>query len=206
MASSRFSFLAASLAVLLLATASCAFAARRVAPPKAAACAKSTLSPYSKSVKLTPDGLFLLHWNLTKTNDGIIAAIEAKKGSGAEAGWMSIGWTKTATKMVPSDVVVGNLAAAAPNNVVAYTMTSKVYPTGMQTTTAAAVALSATSVETTAAGGTIVKFTRKGKGIKAPIANYKAGVKNMIWAFSDTQDFTTGYHMQRGSIAVNFGC
>ncbi|CAI5493035.1 unnamed protein product, partial [Closterium sp. Naga37s-1] len=139
--------------------------------------------------------LVLLHWNLTKTNDGIIAAIEAKKGSGAEAGWMSIGWTKTATKMVPSDVVVGNLATAAPNNVVAYTMTSKVYPTGMQTTTAASVALSATSVETSAAG-TLVKFTRKGKGIKAPIANYKAGVKNMIWAFSDTQDFTTAYHTQ----------
>ncbi|CAI7794495.1 unnamed protein product [Closterium sp. NIES-54] len=205
MASSRFSCLAASLAVLLLATANCAFAARRVAPVKAAACTKSSLSPYSKSVKLTPDGLVLLHWNLTKTNDGIIAAIEAKKGSGAEAGWMSIGWTKTATKMVPSDVVVGNLATAAPNNVVAYTMTSKVYPTGMQTTTAAGVALSATSVETSAAG-TLVKFTRKGKGIKAPIANYKAGVKNMIWAFSDTQDFTTAYHTQRGSIAVNFGC
>ncbi|CAI7809597.1 unnamed protein product [Closterium sp. NIES-53] len=173
MASSRFSFLAVSLAVLLLATASCAFAARRVAPPKAAACAKSSLSPYSKSVKLTPDGLFLLHWNLTKTNDGITVAIEAKKGSGVEAGWMSVGWIKTAGKLVPSDVVVGNLAAATPNNVLAYTMTSKVYPTGMQTTIAAGVALSVTSVETTAVGGMIVKFTRKGKGIKAPIPNYK---------------------------------
>ncbi|CAI7929498.1 unnamed protein product [Closterium sp. NIES-54] len=185
----RLSFLATSLAVLILAMAGSAFArhyagtATVTKPAAVAACTKSNLAPYTKSVQLTADGyvtvsinffaaslresflsyhpstkflsLFLLHWNITKKNDGIIAAIEAKQGSGAETGWMSIGWTKKAGLMAPADAVVGNLAAAAPNNVLAYAMTAKTVSKVKKTT---AVKLSARSVVTAADGvGKIVK-------------------------------------------------
>ncbi|CAI5473813.1 unnamed protein product [Closterium sp. Yama58-4] len=201
MASPRFSFLAASLAVLLLATASCAFARLHAAPVvKPAPCKKSGLK-YAKSVALTTNLFF--HWNITAAKDGIIAAIEAKKGSGAEKGWISIGWTATRGKMCNSDVVVGNLAAAAPNNVLAYSMTSRDL-SGIQTTNA--VTLSATSVVATAApatGGKIVKFTRTGGGGLAPVTY--TGSNNMIWAFSKTQDFSK-VHTKRGSIVINLAC
>ncbi|CAI7902000.1 unnamed protein product [Closterium sp. NIES-53] len=169
-------------------------------PAAVAACTKSNLAPYTKSVQLTADGLFLLHWNITKKNDGIIAAIEAKQGSGAETGWMSIGWTKKAGLMAPADAVVGNLAAAAPNNVLAYAMTAKTVSKVKKTT---AVKLSARSVVTAADGvGKIVKFTRMGKGGLGPV-NY-LGNNNMIWAYSSTQAFTS--HSNRGSIVINLAC
>ncbi|CAI5530647.1 unnamed protein product, partial [Closterium sp. Naga37s-1] len=191
MASSRFSFLAASLVVLLLATASCAFARQHAAAPvvKPLVCKKSTLSTYTKSVVLTT-GL-TLHWSLTAAKDGINVAIVANKGSGGEKGWVSVGWTATRGKMCNSEVVVGNLPA--PNTVQAYAMTNKVYPSaGIQTTNA--VTLSATSVlATTPAGGKIVKFTRTGGGGQAPV-NY-TGINNLIWAFSKTQAF--GVHSKR---------
>ncbi|CAI7794478.1 unnamed protein product [Closterium sp. NIES-54] len=199
MASSRFSFVAASLAVLLFASASCAFARKHAAAPvvKPLVCKKSTLATYTKSVTL---GVLTLHWSLTAAKDGINAAIVAGKGSGAEKGWVSVGWTATRGKMCNSEVVVGNLPAS--NTVQAYAMTSKAYPSaGIQTT--AAVTLSATSVvATTPAGGKIIKFTRTGAGSLAPV-NY-TGINNLIWAYSSSQTF--GYHSKRGSAVVNFGC
>ncbi|CAI5473802.1 unnamed protein product [Closterium sp. Yama58-4] len=200
----RLSHLATSLAVLFLAMASSAFARHysgaAAVKPTVAACTASTLgAPYAKSVKLTADGLFLLHWNVTKKKDGIIAAIEAKAGSGGETGWISIGWTKKAGLMAPADAVVGNLAAAAPNNVLAYAMTGKTVAKVKKTT---AVKLSAKSVVTAADGGKIVKFTRMGKGGLGPV-NY-LGNNNMIWAYSDAQAFTS--HSNRGGIVVNLAC
>ncbi|CAI5504182.1 unnamed protein product, partial [Closterium sp. Naga37s-1] len=132
-----------------------------------------------------------LHWSITAAKDGINAAIVAGKGSGAEKGWISVGWTATRGKMCNSEAVVGNLPA--PNTVQAYAMTSKTYPSaGIQTT--AAVTLSATSVvATTPAGGKIVKFTRTGGGGSAPV-NY-TGINNLIWAYSSSQTF--GYHTKR---------
>ncbi|CAI5504209.1 unnamed protein product [Closterium sp. Naga37s-1] len=132
MASSRrFSFLAASLAILLLAAASCAFARHRpdaastaaVKPPKPLACAKSTLKDYSKSVKLAKNLFF--HWNITDAKDGIIAALEDKT---AGSGWISVGWTGSVGKMFPSDVVVGNHVSrftGNTNDVLAYSWTGK---------------------------------------------------------------------------------
>ncbi|CAI5468288.1 unnamed protein product [Closterium sp. Yama58-4] len=201
MASSRFAFLAASLAVLILATSSCAFARIHAAPVvKPLVCKASSLKSlgYTKSVQLTSG--VTLHWSLTAAKDGINAAILANKGSGGEKGWISVGWTATRGKMCNSEVVVGNLPA--PNAVQAYKMTNKVFPSaGIQTTTD--VALSATSVTgTTPAGGKIVKFTRTGAGNLAPV-NY-TGINNLIWAFAKTQAF--GYHSKRGSAVVNFGC
>ncbi|CAI5957646.1 unnamed protein product [Closterium sp. NIES-64] len=188
----RLSFLATSLAVLFLAMASSAFGARHygaatVKPTAVAACTASALgAPYAKSVKLTTDGLFLLHWNITAKKDGIIAAIEAKSGSGAETGWFSVGWTKKSGLMAPADAVVGNLAGAAPNNVLAYAMTGKTVAKVKKTT---AVKLSAKSVVTASDGGKIVKFTRMGKGGLGPV-NY-VGNNNIIWAYSDAQAFTS---------------
>ncbi|GJP53537.1 hypothetical protein CLOM_g12694 [Closterium sp. NIES-68] len=205
MASSRFSLLAASLAVLLLATATSAFARHYAASgatvkpaATAAACTASTLAGYAKSVKLTADGLLLFHWNVTKNKNGIVAAVEAKAGSGGETGWISVGWTKKAGMMSPADAVVGNLAAAAPNNVLAYSMSGKVLSKIKKTT---AVKLSAKSV-VTSADSTIVKFTRTAKGGVGPISY--TGNNNMIWAFSDAKAFTS--HTQRGSILVNLAC
>ncbi|CAI5530605.1 unnamed protein product, partial [Closterium sp. Naga37s-1] len=130
--------------------------------------------------------LFLLHWNITAKNDGIIAALEAKHGSGAETGWMSIGWTKKAGLMAPADAVVGNLKA--PNTIVAYTMKGKTLAFNMiKKSTAAALKLSAKSVETTADGGKIVKFTRSGKGVLSPVSY--TGNNNMIWAYSNSKAF-----------------
>ncbi|CAI5497475.1 unnamed protein product [Closterium sp. Naga37s-1] len=130
-----------------------------------------------------------------------MAAIEAKAGSGGETGWISIGWTKKAGLMAPADAVVGNLAGAAPNNVLAYAMTGKTVAK-VKKAAVAAVKLSAKSVVTSSDGGKIVKFTRMGKGGLGPV-NY-LGNNNMIWAYSDTQAFTS--HSNRGSVIINLAC
>ncbi|CAI5493031.1 unnamed protein product [Closterium sp. Naga37s-1] len=129
---------------------------RRRSPQASPSCMKLDLKSYTKAVKLRDGGKFLLHWNITKANDRFIAAIEAKKGSGAEASWMSIGWTKTAGKAFPSDVVVGNhvFGAAIAKDVVAYSMMGNALKVIKQTK---AVMLTKPSTGTTADGGTIVK-------------------------------------------------
>ncbi|CAI7794496.1 unnamed protein product [Closterium sp. NIES-54] len=209
MASSRFSFLvAASLAVLLLAAASCAFARHRpdaastaaVKPPKPLACAKSTLKDYAKSVKLAK-GLFF-HWNITDAKDGIIAALEDKSGSG----WISVGWTGSVGKMFPSDVVVGNHVSrftGNTNDVLAYSWNGKT--DRAYSKAAGGFTLSNVSI-LRGVGGTIVKFTRMGKGGSVPLAvSYDAGaINNMIWAFSKARTFDK--HTKRGSFSVNLGC
>ncbi|GJP53545.1 hypothetical protein CLOM_g12702 [Closterium sp. NIES-68] len=202
MASSRFSLLAASLAILLLATATSAFARHYAvavtAPPPT--CDASTLNGFAKQVKLTNDGLFLLHWNVTKDKKGIVAAIQAKTGSGGETGWVSVGWTKKKDLMMPADVVVGNLANAAPNNVLAYNLKSKTALSQNKKT--GALTLSAKSVASNA-DGLIVKFTVKTgkKGVAPP--KY-TGYNNMIWAYNDAKTFNA--HSNRGSISVHLGC
>ncbi|CAI5497480.1 unnamed protein product [Closterium sp. Naga37s-1] len=210
MASSRFPLLAASFAVLLLAATSCTFAARHrpdaastaaVKPPKPLACAKSTLKDYAKSVKLAKSLFF--HWNITDAKDGIIAALEDKT---AGSGWISVGWTGSVGKMFPSDVVVGNHVSrftGNTNDVLAYSWTGKTDWTYSKA--AGGFTLSDVSI-LRGVGGTIVKFTRTGKGGSVSQAvSYDAGViNNMIWASSKARPF--GKHTKRGSFAVNFGC
>ncbi|CAI5947432.1 unnamed protein product [Closterium sp. NIES-64] len=153
--------------------------------------------------------VLFLHWNITDAKDGIIAALEAKKGSGGEKGWLSVGWSggKPGRRMMfPSDVVVGNhvvgSTAVKLTDVLAYSMT-KDSLSGIKRATA--VILSDTSV-VSVGGGRIIKFTRKGAGgVASQAVSYESGVTTtMIWAFSTTSAFKT--HTKKGAFSVNLGC
>ncbi|CAI7840777.1 unnamed protein product [Closterium sp. NIES-53] len=174
MASRRnLSLLSASLAaVLLLAAASCAFARHKPAStvvPRLK-CVKQLLKDYAKSVVIVK-GLYL-HWNITDAKDGIVAALEAKKGSGAEKGWLSVGWSggKPGGRMMfPSDVIVGNHAvppvvgspAVKPTDVLAYSMMKDSLATIKRTS---AVILSDTSVVSVSGGRIINAFQVHSQG------------------------------------------
>ncbi|CAI6000264.1 unnamed protein product [Closterium sp. NIES-64] len=154
--------------------------------------------------------ILFLHWNITDAKDGIIAALEAKKGSGGEKGWLSVGWSGGKPRrrmMFPSDVVVGNhvvvgSTAVKPTDVLAYSMT-KDSLSGIKRTTA--VILADTSV-VSVGSGRIIKFTRKGAGgVASQAVSYESGVTTtMIWAFSTTPAFKT--HTKKGAFSVNLGC
>ncbi|CAI7754155.1 unnamed protein product, partial [Closterium sp. NIES-54] len=76
----------------------------------AASCDASTLPSYQHMQDLTGQG-FILHWSLA-TPTRLDIALEAKPGSGAENGWISVGWSADG-KMAPADAVIGNLPGVA---------------------------------------------------------------------------------------------
>ncbi|CAI5473803.1 unnamed protein product [Closterium sp. Yama58-4] len=165
-------------------------------PPVPATCMKSKLTGYSRAVALSTDGLFLFHWTVTKT--GMNGALEAKKGSGGEKGWLSIGWTQRANKMNPGDAIVGNVNLPRGRKVAAYVMNGKSMSKINETKT---IKLTGASILKTSAR-TIFKFTRVGGGGLVP-PNYK-GLNNMTWGFANTQSYVI--HTGRGSLLLDLAC
>ncbi|CAI5531421.1 unnamed protein product [Closterium sp. Naga37s-1] len=72
-------------------------------------CSRSPVAGFAKKVTLKPGLVF--HWKVLYGNT-LRAAIIAQASSGAQKGWIAIGWTKSAGKMYPADAVVGNLGTA----------------------------------------------------------------------------------------------
>ncbi|CAI5509605.1 unnamed protein product [Closterium sp. Naga37s-1] len=166
------------------------------------ACTPSALDGYTCSEKLSGND-FVLHW---KTNaDSIDMACEV-----ATAGWVSIGWSADGS-MYPSDAIIGNLASSTTKRaastsssatgggatVAAYSIAgygeSDVAPAA-----ASALPLTATAVETSSNGKTVIKFSRVLKGGKFPIDTSVA--TNLIWAFSaDGSKKLANHGINRGS-------
>ncbi|GJP29831.1 hypothetical protein CLOM_g19924, partial [Closterium sp. NIES-68] len=174
----------------------------------AAACQSSSLSGYEHSVTVT-SGL-LLHWTLvsaatttTSTSTGgraqVQLALEAQQGSGAESGWISIGWS-TDGRMAPADAVIGNLPG---NAVAAYAMTGYQMSDVAVTTN---FSVAEASTETASNGATVVKFTRtEGDGGIVPVDF--TGVNTLVWAFSGSGTQALDYHNHNdGVLKVDFTC
>ncbi|CAI5509604.1 unnamed protein product [Closterium sp. Naga37s-1] len=163
------------------------------------ACDASTLTGYAHSKDLTGKG-FLLHWTLTPA--GLLdMALEAKPASGANKGWISMGWS-AAGKMYPADTVIGNLP---DGSVGAYYMSgydaSAVLPsTNFKISKASTVAANG--------GSTIIKFSRsKGDGGISPLVLTGPATNTIIWGFSAASSKALDYHGTfRGSAKISFNC
>ncbi|CAI7810628.1 unnamed protein product [Closterium sp. NIES-54] len=158
-------------------------------------CSRSPVAGFAKKVTLKPGLVF--HWKVLYGNT-LRAAIIAQASSGAQKGWIAIGWTKSAGKMYPADAVVGNLGTA-PAKVEPYAMTSysAVAKSSAFTVTSTVVARKSRS--------TVIRFTRSGTSGLSPI-NYK-GSNDMVWAYSVDGSTTIGGHgTNRGSATVDLAC
>ncbi|CAI6008278.1 unnamed protein product [Closterium sp. NIES-65] len=158
-------------------------------------CSRSPVAGFAKKVTLAPGLVF--HWKVLYGNT-LRAAIIAQASSGANKGWVAIGWTKSAGKMYPADAVVGNLGSK-PAKVEPYAMTSysAVAKSSAFTVTSAVVARKSRS--------TVIRFTRSGTSGLSPI-NYK-GSNDMVWAYSVDGSTTIGGHgTNRGSATINLAC
>ncbi|CAI5968564.1 unnamed protein product [Closterium sp. NIES-65] len=145
-------------------------------------CSVSTLGQYDHQADLY-DGKILLHW---KVLPGPVfqMAFEAKRLSGAENSWISVGWSNNGA-MAPADAVVGNMPGIKAYRLDGYKLTELVNGTfslGLNP-----------SVTTSASGSTVVKFSRtNGDGGTVPIN--LSGETYVIWAFSRGMLQAFGYH------------
>ncbi|GJP35053.1 hypothetical protein CLOM_g19516 [Closterium sp. NIES-68] len=158
-------------------------------------CPVSTLGQYDHQADLY-DGKILLHW---KVLPGPVfqMALEAKRLSGAENSWISVGWSNNGA-MAPADAVVGNMPGIKAYRLDGYKFAELVNDT---------FSLGANpSVTTSATGSTVVKFSRRnGDGGTVPIN--LSGETYVIWAFSRGMLQSFGYHdYNRGLAMVDFVC
>ncbi|CAI5465581.1 unnamed protein product [Closterium sp. Yama58-4] len=158
-------------------------------------CSKSPVAGFAKKVTLAPGLVF--HWKVLYGNT-LRAAIIAQASSGANKGWVAVGWTKAAGKMYPADAVVGNLGSK-PGAVEPYAMTSY---SAVTKSTAFTVTRGIVSRKSRS---TVIRFTRSGSSGLSPI-NYK-GTNNMVWAYSvDGSTAIGGHGANRGSATVDLAC
>ncbi|CAI5471956.1 unnamed protein product [Closterium sp. Yama58-4] len=159
------------------------------------ACDASTLGQYDHQADLY-NGKILLHW---KVLPGPVfkMALEAKRLSGAENSWISVGWSNNGA-MAPADAVVGNMPGIKAYRLDGYKMAELVNDTFSLGPNP--------SVTTSATGSTVVKFSRtNGDGGSVPIN--LSGETYVIWAFSRGMLETFGYHeYNRGLATVDFVC
>eukprot|EP00475_Leptophrys_vorax_P011399 TRINITY_DN1793_c0_g1_i2.p1 TRINITY_DN1793_c0_g1~~TRINITY_DN1793_c0_g1_i2.p1 ORF type:complete len:587 (-),score=-0.67 TRINITY_DN1793_c0_g1_i2:239-1999(-) len=158
-------------------------------------CAASSLPGYNYVADLY-DGNVLLHWKVT-SGPVFGFAIEAKKGSGAETGWISVGWS-TNGAMAPADAVVGNLPGVQAYKLAGYKM-ADLTPGGFGLGPSFGVSYSST-------GSTLVTFSRNNAdGGSVPIN--LSGETYVIWAFTRNSLSTFGYHsVNRGLATIDFLC
>ncbi|CAI5524046.1 unnamed protein product [Closterium sp. Naga37s-1] len=158
-------------------------------------CPVSTLGQYDHQADLY-DGKILLHW---KVLPGPVfqMAFEAKRLSGAENSWISVGWSNNGA-MAPADAVVGNMPGIKAYRLDGYKLTELVNGTfslGLNP-----------SVTTSASGSTVVKFSRT-NGDGGTVAINLSGETYVIWAFSRGMLQAFGYHeYNRGLTMVDFLC
>ncbi|CAI7925001.1 unnamed protein product, partial [Closterium sp. NIES-53] len=159
-----------------------------------------------------------LHWAVASPTL-VRFALEARPGSGAEKGWVAVGWSEKG-KMFPSDAIIGNTAGGA---ISAYTITGRTLATISATS---AFAIGAPSIVTltpsangapagggigvaeapVANGSTILRFARTTIDGLAPVT--LTGGNRIIWAFSADETQTLAGHgpLNRGSALVYFNC
>ncbi|CAI7872669.1 unnamed protein product [Closterium sp. NIES-53] len=159
------------------------------------ACPVSTLGQYDHQAVLYT-GKILLHW---KVLPGPVfqMALEAKRLSGAENSWISVGWSNNGA-MAPADAVVGNMPGIKAYRLDGYKMAELVNDTFSLGPNP--------SVTTSASGSTVVRFSRtNGDGGTVPIN--LSGETYVIWAFSRGMLDAFGYHdFNRGLATVDFLC
>ncbi|CAI5524044.1 unnamed protein product [Closterium sp. Naga37s-1] len=159
------------------------------------ACTQSTLSEFDHQADLY-DGKILLHWKVL-AGPVFQMAFEAKRLSGAENSWISVGWSNNGA-MAPADAVVGNTPGIKAYRLDGYKMAELVNDTFSLGPNP--------SVTTSASGSTILKFSRRnGDGGTVPIT--LSGETYVIWAFSRGMLEAFGYHdYNRGLAMVDFLC
>ncbi|CAI5979114.1 unnamed protein product [Closterium sp. NIES-65] len=165
----------------------------------AAGCEASTLSGYQHMRDLTGQG-FILHWSLA-TPSRLDIAVEAKPGSGAENGWISVGWSANG-KMAPADAVIGNLPGVA---VGAYDISGYDGTTVVASTT---FKISGGLLSSANGRSTIIKFSRsQGDGGSAPLVLTGPATNTIIWGYSAAASKALDYHGTfQGSAKISFNC
>ncbi|CAI5991292.1 unnamed protein product [Closterium sp. NIES-65] len=127
---------------------------------------------------------FVLHWTTTGANIALACEV-------ATTGWVSLGWSADG-KMYPADAVVGNLpstttmraaagsAAGSATTVASYSIAG--YSESDVTPAAATLPLTATAVETSSNGKTVIRFSRAMAKGEFPMS--ATGPTKVIWAYS----------------------
>ncbi|CAI7780942.1 unnamed protein product [Closterium sp. NIES-54] len=145
-------------------------------------CTQSTLSEFDHQADLY-DGKILLHWKVL-AGPVFQMAFEAKRLSGAENSWISVGWSNNGA-MAPADAVVGNTPGIKAYRLDGYKMAELVNDTFSLGPNP--------SVTTSSTGSTFLKFSRSnGDGGTVPIN--LSGETYVIWAFSRGMLDAFGYH------------
>ncbi|CAI7806997.1 unnamed protein product [Closterium sp. NIES-54] len=128
-------------------------------------------------------GRILLHWKVL-AGPVFQMAFEAKRLSGAENSWISVGWSNNGA-MAPADAVVGNTPGIKAYRLDGYKMAELVNDTFSLGPNP--------SVTTSSTGSTFLKFSRSnGDGGTVPIN--LSGETYVIWAFSRGMLDAFGYH------------
>ncbi|CAI5494465.1 unnamed protein product [Closterium sp. Naga37s-1] len=160
-------------------------------------CTNSSLFGYAYAVQLG-DGL-ILHW---KPQVGRVTdmALQAVALSGAQKGWISVGWSGDG-RMSRSDAVVGNVDNY-PSRVVALYLAGRnfadVKPAGYD--------LGRTVLEQGTTGSFVIKFSRRVDD--GTVRFDPTGANTLIWAYSaDPGSSELGFHGgNKGSALVDFSC
>ncbi|CAI5509595.1 unnamed protein product, partial [Closterium sp. Naga37s-1] len=146
-------------------------------------CKKSTLQGYQYQTSLQGSSL-LLHWK-EAAGKAVDMAVEAKSGSPAKDGWMSLGWSNPSGRMVPSDAVIGNLYGG---EIYAYKVPG--YSVGSLSRDGFDIGSGASTK--TEGGSIVMRFTRTentGWSNKFKLS----GKNSLIWAYSSSSN-TLGSH------------
>ncbi|CAI5465351.1 unnamed protein product [Closterium sp. Yama58-4] len=168
-----------------------------VVPPskRSKLCPWSTLPGFTYMLQLKP--LLLVHWRQVNPNV-IEIAMEAKPGSGANNGWLSLAWTRNG-RMAPADAVIGNRMGGTLGSylITGYTMQS-LKPAGFSLGLYPTVFKRAT-------GSTVMMFRRGASGGTIPVK--PSGLNNLIWAHSPSNSKTLAFHGSSvGRATIDFSC
>ncbi|GJP55278.1 hypothetical protein CLOM_g14258 [Closterium sp. NIES-68] len=159
-------------------------------------CPVSSLPGFIYMTDLAPG--VVLHWRLYLRNV-VEVAIEAKAGSGAESGWLSLGWSANG-RMGGSEAIIGNKGAGVLGayDIMGYSMTS-IQPKILALGDAAA-------VYKNGQGSTIMRF-RRARGKFNRVAVNPWGINTLVWAYSKDNTKTFTYHGGNcGWLTVDFSC
>lgn len=162
----------------------------------AQSCFQSPLFGYAFATELGRS--LILHW---KPQVGRVMefALQARALTGAEKGWVAVGWSQTGD-MVPADAVVGNVDGYS-GPVMPFYLTGN-NAAGVNPTT---FSIGETSFETVELGSTVVKFSRRVDD--GSVRVNPSGTNKLIWAHSASRSKAMEYHStQRGSAFVDFAC
>ncbi|CAI5534643.1 unnamed protein product [Closterium sp. Naga37s-1] len=168
-----------------------------VVPPsqRSKLCPWSSLPGFTYMLELKP--LLLVHWRQVNKNV-IELAMEAKPGSGANNGWLSLAWSNNG-KMAPADAIIGNRMGGTLGSylITGYTMQSlkpAAIPLGWNPT-----------VFKRGTGSTVMMFRRGASGGTIPVN--PTGLNNLIWAHSPSNSKTLAFHGDSvGRATIDFSC